>query len=150
MENSKINLANELKPLLADLFMVYTKLRNYHWNVEGVYFYQLHQLFEKLFNEFADDIDEVAERIRILGVKAPGTLHEYINLAKVKELPGEYPDANEMIRNIINDFEYLKLELNKLAKRSQNLFEDEVSAGLLYELVGKYEKHLWMIKMLDK
>lgn len=150
MENSKINLANELKPLLADLFMVYTKLRNYHWNVEGVYFYQLHQLFEKLYNEFADDIDEIAERIRILGVKAPGTLHEYINLAKVKELPGEYPDANEMIRNIINDFEYLKLELNKLAKRSQNLFEDEVSAGLLYELVGKYEKHLWMIKMLDK
>ncbi len=150
MENSKLNLANELKPALADLFMVYTKLRNYHWNVEGVYFYQLHQLFEKLYDELADDIDEIAERIRILGVKAPATLHEYINLAKVKEQPGEYPEANEMVKNIIDDFEYLVAEINKLAKRSQNLFEDEISAGLLYGLVGRYEKHLWMIKMLNK
>ncbi len=150
MEKNNVNLANELKPVLADLFMVYTKLRNYHWNVEGVYFFQLHQMFEKLYDEFADDIDEIAERIRILGVKAPATLHEYINLAKIKEQPGEYPDANEMVKNIVDDFEYLVLEINKLAKRSQNLFEDEISAGQLYKLVEKYEKHLWMIKMLNK
>ena len=77
----KVEVAELLKPVLADQFVLYTKARNYHWNVTGNMFFALHEKFEELYDELANDIDEVAERIRTLGVYSPGSLNEFLKIS---------------------------------------------------------------------
>lgn len=79
-ENPVNQIAELVKVILADQFVLYTKLRNYHWNVTGPYFYSLHATFEQLYDEMALDVDAVAERLRTLDFKAPATLNEYLTL----------------------------------------------------------------------
>ncbi len=145
-QKSKLETAEFLKPITANQFILYAKLRNFHWNVSGPSFYQLHMLFEKLYDELADDIDVVAERIRALGEYAPGTLNDFQKLAKIKEEPGVLPKSTEIQKQIVNDFELLVEEIQNAAKKIQNELNDEVTASILYGLLEKYEKHLWMLK----
>ncbi|MBA4406920.1 DNA starvation/stationary phase protection protein [bacterium] len=141
----------EMNVILADGFILYTKLRNYHWNVTGPYFYALHATFEQLYDEMALDVDAVAERIRTLGFKAPATLKEYLKLTSLKEDEGNYPHFTEMVNNIADDYESLSVKLNATAKKFQDELNDEVSAGMFYGLVEKYQKHIWMLKaVLEK
>ena len=149
MKNSnqnKSDVANLLKEILADQFLLYTKSRNYHWNVVGPNFYGLHKAFEDLYEGLADDIDNVAERIRALGSNAPGTLKEFLKLSSIKESENNYPAASEMLKEIISDFESVNDKINSSAKKIQDENGDEVTAGMLYSLLEKYEKTLWMYK----
>ena len=72
-----------LKPLLADAYVLYTKTRKFHWNVTGPHFTELHKLFEAQYDALAEEIDEIAERIRSLGSLAPGSLAEFGKLARL-------------------------------------------------------------------
>lgn len=152
MKNEKImdvnqKVADLLKPVLADQYVLYTKLRNYHWNITGNMFYKLHEKFEEFYDDIADDIDEIAERIRTLGVYSPGSMSEFLKLAVLKEeKEGNYPDQKQMALNIIADFDLLTGKLKNVAAKVQSEFGDEVTAGLLYEFVSKYEKTVWMLK----
>ncbi len=142
---------DEMNVILADQFILYTKLRNYHWNVTGPYFYALHTTFEQLYDEMALGVDAVAERIRTLGFKAPASLKEYLKLATLKEDEGNYPHFTEMVENIANDYKSVGIKLNATAKKFQDELNDEVSAGMFYGLVEKYQKHVWMLKaVLEK
>lgn len=146
-----MQIIEEMNLILADGFILYTKLRNYHWNVTGPYFYALHATFEQLYDEMALDVDAVAERIRTLGFKAPATLKEYLKLTSLKEDEGNYPHFTEMVNNIANDYKSLSIKLNSTAKKFQDELNDEVSAGMFYGLVEKYQKHIWMLKaVLEK
>src|SRR6476620_7579227 len=80
-----------LGSLLADESVLYTKTRNAHWNVVGPNFHALQLFFESQYEELAERVDEIAERIRSLGSPAPGTLAEFIKLSRLKESPGDYP-----------------------------------------------------------
>jgi len=103
-----INLSDEqregvvkiLNPLLSDEYLLYTKTRNYHWNVVGPQFNDLHKFFEGQYEELDDIVDDVAERARSLGGWALGTLAEFSQHARLKEEPGKYPPAREMIANL--------------------------------------------------
>jgi starvation-inducible DNA-binding protein len=140
-----------MKEVLADQFVLYTKARNYHWNVTGPQFFGLHAAFEKIYDELAEDIDNVAERIRVLGFKAPGTLAEFLSLTSLQEEPDKYPNHLDMVKTIVNDFESIIDKLYSTASKMQNEFKDEVSAGMFYSLVEKYQKTVWMLKsMLEK
>lgn len=139
-----------LKEVLADQFLIYTKSRNYHWNVVGSNFYGLHKAFEDLYNELAEDIDAIAERMRILGSKAPGTLKEFLKLSSIKEEEGKYPASTVMVKNIVNDLEYLTNKMNAAAKKFQDKYEDEITAGMFYSLIEKYEKTTWMLKSTNE
>lgn len=151
MENSvNVKVAELMKEILADQFVLYTKARNYHWNVTGQQFYALHNEFEKLYDTLADDIDEVAERIRILGSKAPGTMKEFLKLSSLKEEPGEYPKAMEMVSELSDDLNVVSSKLNSAAQKIQNDFGDEITAGMFYGLVEKYQKTLWMMNSLSE
>lgn len=148
LNEAKVEISELMKEVLADQFVLYTKARNYHWNVTGPQFYGLHGAFEKIYDELAEDIDNVAERIRVLGSKSPGTLKEFLSLSSLQEEPGKYPDHLSMVQNIANDFETVIDKLNLAASKMQNEFNDEVSAGMFYSLVEKYQKTVWMLKSL--
>src|SRR5947199_4528758 len=89
--------ASILNALLADEYMLYTKTRNYHWNVVGPQFNDLHKFFEGQYGELNEVIDDVAERARTLGGAAMATLTEFRDSARLKEHPGQYPAAEEML-----------------------------------------------------
>lgn len=145
----KTEVAELLKPILADQHILYTKLRNYHWNITGKMFFNLHTNFETLYTDLALDIDEIAERIRSLGVYAPGTMTSFLKLAGLKEEKEDnYPVASAMVENLINDYEYVVSGLKNSALKMQTEYSDEVTAGYLYSLAQKYEKHNWMLHSL--
>ncbi len=146
--NSGVEFAELMKKVLADQFVLYVKARNYHWNVTGTQFYSLHTAFENIYNELADDIDKVAERIRALGLKAPGTMKEFWDLSSIEEEPGHYPDALVMVHEIINDFETIIENLNSSANKMQSSLNDEASAGMIYGFSEKYQKTVWMLKSM--
>lgn len=147
---NKIKIAELLKPVLADQFVLYTKARNYHWNITGNMFFTLHTKFEELYNELAIDIDETAERIRTYGLNAPGTMSEFIKLSGLKEeAEGKYPDQFKMANNIANDYEFLAARLNEIAMKLQKEYNDEITAGKLYSVAERYEKHAWLLKSLN-
>ncbi len=145
--NESLNkIAGEMKIILADKYVLYTKLRNYHWNVTGPAFYQLHATFEQLYDEMALDVDAIAERLRTLGFKAPATLAEFLELTTLKEDVAEFPNYSKMVGNIAEDYTSISSKLNITAKKFQDELNDEVSAGMFYGLVEKYQKHVWMLK----
>ena len=82
-----------LSALLADEYVLYTKTRNYHWNVVGPQFNDLHKFFQDQYEALDDVIDEVAERARTLGGHAIGTLAEFVQLARLKEHPARIPGS---------------------------------------------------------
>lgn len=99
-------LANSLNLLLSNYAVIYQKLRNFHWNVVGPDFFDVHEKLEEEYTVAAADIDEIAERVRILGFKPISTLAEYLETAEVKEVKGDL-DSDDMMKEVVNDYEIL-------------------------------------------
>jgi starvation-inducible DNA-binding protein len=132
-----------LKVLLADESVLYTKLRNYHWNVTGVSFYALHTAFEGQFNEIADVADDVAERIRQYGAHAPGTMDEFVRKTRLTEESGVYPDARTMVTNLVTDHE----TIIRCLREDIEKIDDVGAIDLLTSLLQQHEKMAWMLRM---
>jgi starvation-inducible DNA-binding protein len=134
-----------LGALLADEYLLYTKTRNYHWNVTGPHFSQLHDLFETQYEALAEIVDEVAERIRALGAAAPGTLAEFAKQTRLREHPGEYPDARTMVANLLADHEALARALRADVETAAQA-GDAGTSDFLTGLLEKHEKTAWMLR----
>ena len=104
-DSNRDDVVKLLTPLLADEYLLYTKTRNYHWNVVGPQFNDLHKFFEAQYEELDDFVDEVAERIRQLGAPSPGTLAEFTKTSRLNEHPGQHPAAKAMIAALLADHE---------------------------------------------
>ena len=134
-----------LNTLLADEFLLYVKTRNFHWNVIGMQFNDLHKFFEAQYEELDDIVDEVAERARALGARAFGTLEEFRENTRLKETPGTVPAAKEMIAELLSDHETiiraLRQDLDKADKRG-----DVGTNDFLTGLLEKHEKASWMLR----
>ncbi len=102
-----------LNTLLADEYLLYTKTRNFHWNVTGLSFNDLHKFFEAQYEALDDVVDEVAERVRALGGRALGTLEEFKATARLGEKPGSVPPAREMLTALLADHEALTRTLRE-------------------------------------
>jgi len=135
-----------LQALLADEFVLYTKARNYHWNVIGPQFHDLHKLFEEQYEALSDMVDEVAERIRTLGGVAPGTLEEFRKAARLREEPGVVPPALQMVRNLALDHEAIVRQLRQDIPVVQDQHKDVGTADFLTGLMEKHEKYAWMLR----
>jgi starvation-inducible DNA-binding protein len=141
-------IAKGLSRLLADTYVVYLKTHNFHWNVEGPMFQTLHQMFMEQYTEAWNAIDLVAERIRSLGHYAPGTYREYLELARIKETPGQ-PKAEQMVRLLIDGQEAVvrtAREVLPLAERA----DDQPTLDLLTQRMQVHEKNAWMLRSLLK
>src|SRR5690554_1302291 len=97
-ENRK-KVADGLLKVLADSYVLYLKTQNFHWNVTGPHFHSLHEQFEVQYKDLAEAIDEIAERIRILGFKVSGTLKKFSELTSIEENTDQ-PDAMEMVKRL--------------------------------------------------
>jgi starvation-inducible DNA-binding protein len=135
-----------LSRLLADTYTLYLKTHNYHWNVTGPMFQTLHLMFETQYNELALAVDLIAERIRSLGVPAPGTYREFSRLSSVPE-DDDRPEATEMIRRLVAGQE-------TVARTARSVFpvvetaHDEATADLLTQRLQVHEKTAWMLRSL--
>ena len=99
-EKDRREIAQGLSRLLADSYTLYLKTHNYHWNVTGPQFATLHTLFETHYTELALAVDQIAERIRALGHRAPGSYRAFAELGSIPE-DDTAPAAEDMIRRLV-------------------------------------------------
>jgi starvation-inducible DNA-binding protein len=135
-----------LNALLSDEYVLYTKTRNYHWNVVGPQFNDLHKFFEGQYNELNGIVDEVAERARTLGGNALGTLEEFLQHARLKEHVAQYPKAREMISNLLTDHEAVIGTLRKDLETCAEKHHDMGTSDFLTGLMENHEKMAWMLR----
>ena len=139
-------IAAGLSRLLADSYTLYLKTHNYHWNVEGPMFNTLHLMFEAQYTELAIAVDEIAERIRALGVKAPGSYSDFARLTSIDEATGG-ETAEEMIRLLV-------IGQETVARTAREIFpvaddaHDEPTADLLTQRMQVHEKTAWMLRSM--
>ncbi len=131
---------------LANAYLLYTKTRNYHWNVRSPRFAMLHAFFEAQYEILAEAVDEYAERARQLGGFALGTLTEFCQVATIKEEPGVYPDAQTMIANLLHDHETIIQALREDADRTQDELHDLGTSDFLIAQMQSHEKMAWMLR----
>jgi starvation-inducible DNA-binding protein len=135
-----------LNTLLADEVVLYTKTRNFHWNVRGIQFNDLHKFFDAQYEELNEIVDEVAERARSLGGMALGTLSEFQKHARLKEQPGVYPDAKSMISTLLSDHELIIRELRQDVSIVLDKHGDAGTNDFLTGLMERHEKMAWMLR----
>jgi len=139
-------IAGGLSKLLADSYSLYLKTHNYHWNVEGPMFNTLHLMFEQHYTELATAVDEIAERIRALGVKAPGSYTAFGSLTNIDEAAGD-ESAEEMIRQLVIGQETVARTAREAIKAAEAA-SDEPTADLLTQRMQIHEKNAWMLRSM--
>lgn len=133
----------QLKSLLADTYTLYLKTQNFHWHVKGPNFVELHELFEQQYTELATAIDDVAERIRMLGEIAPASFDDFTKFRTLKD-GNALLASNDMLQMLHSDHQSLITNLNALLKlASEN--SDEGTVSLLSERIATHEKMAWML-----
>jgi starvation-inducible DNA-binding protein len=136
--------AEGLARLLADTYTLYLKTHGYHWNVTGPHFRSLHLMFEEQYLDLRDAVDEIAERIRALGVVAPGSYREMVHLASVVDAEGA-PTAIEMVRHLIEGNEIVVRTATAVVAAAEEA-SDPVSLDLATRRIAVHEKTLWMLR----
>lgn len=141
--------SNELKATLqiviANTYQMYFKAHSYHWNVEGIYFSQLHSFFGGLYEEVFDAVDVAAEQLRTLDEYAPGTLSDIIKQSTISEDAAKPETCQDMLQNLLDANEEVMVSLNKLFEQAT---DDDVQ-GLADFAAGRLDihaKHRWMIR----
>lgn len=133
-----------LETLLADSYALYLKTQNYHWNVTGPQFPYLHAMFETQYTDLAAAVDLIAERIRALGAKAPGSFKDFSEMTSIKDAT-KNADAAQMLKELTADHQILVDSLKRAFDVAQKV-EDEVTVGLLIERMNVHEKTHWMLQ----
>ncbi len=135
----------ELNKTLAEEYTLLLKTHNFHWNVEGPLFFTLHSLFEQQYNTLFLKVDLIAERIRALGFKAPGSYKEFQSLSFITEAPAEKISASQMIESLTKDHTEMSVKIKarrEAAEKSGDTSTGDVYAGLM----EFHDKAAWMIR----
>ena len=137
--------ANELQKVLADEVVLYIKTRNYHWNIEGDNFMELHKLYQTMYEQMEDFIDDTAERIRMLGHFAQGRLKDFLQQTNLLE--EEYTnDQKVQLQNLLNDHETIVRNLRQKVDLFTNEYNDAGNADYLTGLMKEHEKMAWFVR----
>lgn len=145
-EQDRIEVADGLKSLLADSYTLYLQTHNFHWNVTGPQFRELHLMFEEHYTELATAVDDIAERIRTLGVAAPGTYRAFAELSSIEEVE-DIPTATEMVKLLTQGHEQVVKTCREVLKKAQQA-GDESSAALVSDRMRIHEKTAWMLRAI--
>jgi starvation-inducible DNA-binding protein len=144
-ENLK-QVAHILNGVLADEFVLYTKTRNAHWNVEGPDFHDKHKFFEGQYEQLDDMMDDVAERIRVLGHYAPATLKAYLELTHLSEQSGSPNTSMGFIKELLGDHESIIERLREHINQFANEYQDLGTSDFITGLMEVHEKMAWMLR----
>ena len=137
-------LLKELNEFLADLNVLYRKLQNYHWNVKGKSFFVLHGKLEEYYNGVNSEIDEVAEKILMLGGQPLGTLKDYLEISSIKEAENVKISGDEVLKNVLEDFTYAKKKAESIKVKAEEASAVIISA-YMDEVIEDYSKACWML-----
>jgi starvation-inducible DNA-binding protein len=138
----------KLDEVLANYQVFYTNLRGFHWNIQGDKFFELHEIYEKYYNEMAGKIDEVAERIVILGGVPANSFSDYLKMATVKEV-SKVSDWKTGVQNILETLQVLAAQLRELHISAIHA-GDSGTASLARHDVKNFEKKIWMLTAYSK
>ncbi|WP_425442090.1 Dps family protein [Sediminibacillus massiliensis] len=141
-------LVNFLNQELSNFAVLYIKLHRYHWYVTGRHFFKLHEVFEDLYNEAAEDLDELAERILAIGGKPLATMHKYIKEATLYEAQADDTE-HEIITQLAKDYQTMVDEIKGKGVKMAEELNDQPTADLLNEIQGRLEKHIWMLQAYE-
>ena len=144
-ENARQQIVTLLNKRLSDTFVLYVKTLNYHWNITGPQFIALHLLLNEQYDDLAESIDEIAERVRKLGGFAFGTLDEFKQNSAIEEQPGRIPAWDEMVRNLVADHEATIRQLRADAETTDKLgdtFTNDFVIGLAHD----HETMAWKLR----
>jgi starvation-inducible DNA-binding protein len=142
----RAEIADGLSHVLADTYTLYLKTHNFHWNVTGPQFQTLHLLFEAQYNELALAVDLVAERIRALGHRAPGSYQQFAALSAIPDEDGA-SKADDMIRRLLSDHETVARTARDVFKVADGA-SDQPTCELLTQRMQLHEKTAWMLRSL--
>lgn len=145
-EQDRIKISEGLKRLLADSYTLYLQSHNFHWNVTGPQFRELHLMFEEHYTELATAVDDVAERIRTLDVPAPGTYKSFAELSSIKEVEG-VPAAKDMVEILTQGHQQVVKTCREVLSIAQEA-NDESTASLVSDRMRIHEKTAWMLRAL--
>jgi starvation-inducible DNA-binding protein len=144
-EADRIAIATGLSKLLADTYTLYLTTHNFHWNVTGPMFNSLHAMFMAQYTELWNAVDPIAERIRSLGVAAPGSYAQFGSLTSLRDAPATPPKAMDMVRILMEGHE-------AVARTARSIFpladaaSDEPTADLLTQRLTVHEQTAWMLR----
>jgi starvation-inducible DNA-binding protein len=145
-ESDRTAIASGLSKFLADTYTLYLKTHNFHWNVTGPMFQTLHLMFMTHYNELWLATDLIAERIRSLGVIAPGTYKEFSSLSSIKEEKGSI-DSDTMIRSLVDGHQAVIRTARSIFPMADKA-GDQVTMDLLTQRMQIHEKTAWMLRSL--
>lgn len=137
--------SEELNKLLADEVVLYVKTRNYHWNIEGPNFNEMHKFYEQQFNDLDEIMDQIAERIRTIGHYTEARLADYLRLTNLIE--NEYTNfQNDQLKHLLASHETIINNLRRLIPLFADKHKDFGSSDFVTGLLGKHEKMAWMVR----
>lgn len=144
LDSTKIkNTVEELNILLADYHLYYQKLRNFHWNVIGKNFFDLHEKFEELYDDAKLKVDEIAERILTLRHQPMSNLSNYLQNSNLEESESDISDS-EMIEKLLHDHGLILKQMRKVVKTA-DAAGDEGTIDLIGAYIRELEKTSWML-----
>lgn len=136
---------NQLKKLQASSLVMFTKLHNYHWNIKGMHFHPIHEMTEKMYEQFSEVYDETAERVLQLGEKPYTLVKDLEEHSFIKEDKKTDFDAKYVLENILGDYKTLLKEFKKLSQKADEE-NDTTTVAFADDSVAHLEKDIWMIK----
>lgn len=142
-------LADILKNLLSDTFVIYFKAHSYHWNVEGPDFQQYHEFLGNFYKSVWNNTDIIAELIRTLDVYAPVSLGRVMELKTMEESTDVIPNSSTMIKNLYNDNSTYLAALYNAYDSAEKSSEFGIS-NKLQDIISEHEKHAWMLRAFTK
>ena len=145
-QESITKVVDVLTKVLADEFVLYTKTKKAHWNVEGPDFYNKHIFFEQQYEALDEIVDNVAERIRTLGHYAPATLKEYLALTHLTEESREKNDSTGYIKELLADHESILIHLRENINNFATELHDAGTSDYITGLLENHEKMAWMLR----
>lgn len=138
--------AHSLSKILADEFVLYTKTRKAHWNIEGPDFYNKHKFFEAQYNQLEEIVDEVAERIRKLGHYAPASLKEFLELTHLTEDDRQKNDSQGYIKMLLADHESILIHIRENINNYSGPLKDMGTSDYITGLMETHETMAWMLR----
>jgi starvation-inducible DNA-binding protein len=143
-EPVRLAISEGLSRVLAETYALYLKTQNFHWNVRGPEFYSLHLLFEKQYQELADAVDEIAERIRALGFYVDASLGAFRSKSSIKD-EDKVLNFREMLLSLIEGHDTCIRHMRKVAEIADKDM-DFATTDMLGRLLGSQEKMAWFLR----
>jgi starvation-inducible DNA-binding protein len=143
-DQSRSRIAEGLESLLADTYATYLKTQNFHWNVMGEGFFSLHVLFEKNYKELAENIDDIAERIRALGLYVDASFSAFKEKTAIKE-ETKILSSREMLQELVKAHEIVVRSARNLSQIAESE-NDPATVDLLGKTMNMHEKQTWMLR----